>query len=86
MTEKPDSTACQFEGYHQFRADDDDDRLYGCFRVFFHEKTLQDPQPTGWYWQSGFPGYLPDSDPFGPFPTSQRAYQDAWGVDLECQQ
>lgn len=28
---------------------------------------------TGWYWQSCFPGCLPDSDPFGPFATREEA-------------
>lgn len=32
---------------------------------------------AGWYWWSCFPGYLPDSDPFGPFKTEQEALEDA---------
>lgn len=31
----------------------------------------------GWYWQSCFPGCLPDSDPIGPFATEQEALADA---------
>ena len=30
----------------------------------------------GWYWASGFPGCLWDSDPVGPFPTEQEAIDD----------
>ena len=31
----------------------------------------------GWYWQSCFPGCLPDSDPIGPFATEAEALADA---------
>lgn len=31
----------------------------------------------GWYWWSCFPGCLPDSEPFGPFPTEAAALADA---------
>lgn len=31
----------------------------------------------GWYWQSCFPGCLPDSDAFGPFATRKEALEDA---------
>jgi len=31
----------------------------------------------GWFWQSCFPGCLPDSDPIGPFETEQAALEDA---------
>ena len=34
------------------------------------EYTITEP---GWYWWSCFPGYGPDSDPFGPFATEQEA-------------
>jgi hypothetical protein len=35
---------------------------------------------AGWYWQSGFPGCLPDSDqPSGPFATEAEAIADAQG-------
>ena len=30
----------------------------------------------GWYWQSQFPGCLPDSDPVGPFETEELAIAD----------
>lgn len=31
----------------------------------------------GWFWQSCFPGCLPDSDPIGPFETHAEALADA---------
>jgi hypothetical protein len=31
----------------------------------------------GWYWQSCFPGCLPDSEPVGPFATQEEALADA---------
>lgn len=31
----------------------------------------------GWFWQSCFPGCLPDSDAFGPFETAADALADA---------
>lgn len=31
----------------------------------------------GWFWQSCFPGCLPDSDPIGPFATEAEALADA---------
>jgi hypothetical protein len=33
----------------------------------------------GWYWASGFPGCLWDSDPIGPFDTEAEALADARG-------
>ena len=40
--------------------------------------TLSGEQmPTGWYWQSCFPGCLPDSEPIGPFDTETEALADA---------
>ena len=32
---------------------------------------------TGWYWWSCFPGFMPDSDPFGPFESYEAALADA---------
>ena len=32
---------------------------------------------TGWYWQSCFPGCLPDGSPNGPFDTEAEAIADA---------
>lgn len=31
----------------------------------------------GWYWQSCFPGCLPDGEPNGPFATEEEAVEDA---------
>lgn len=36
-----------------------------------------DCRGTGWYWWACFPGCLPDSEPFGPFPTEAEALADA---------
>lgn len=33
--------------------------------------------PRRWYWQSCFPGCLPDGDPVGPFATEAEAVEDA---------
>lgn len=35
----------------------------------------------GWYWWLCFPGCLPDSDPFGPFPTEAKAIANAQDSD-----
>ena len=35
------------------------------------------PLETGWYWQSCFPGCLPDGEPNGPFATEAEALVDA---------
>ena len=32
---------------------------------------------SGWYWQSCFPGCIPDGGPFGPFATEAEALADA---------
>ena len=42
-----------------------------CFCCFEEEN------PCGWYWQSCFPGCLPDGDPVGPFPSEVDALEDA---------
>jgi hypothetical protein len=34
----------------------------------------------GHYWQSCFPGCLPDSDPIGPFETAEEALADARNI------
>ena len=33
--------------------------------------------PRGWYWQSCFPGCLPDGEAIGPFETEDEAIFDA---------
>lgn len=35
----------------------------------------------GWFWQSCFPGCLPDGEPVGPFKTWQEAKADAQNID-----
>ena len=32
---------------------------------------------SGYYWQSCFPGCIPDSEPMGPFATKEEALADA---------
>lgn len=40
----------------------------------------------GWYWQSCFPGCMPDSDPVGPFDSYDEALADAReGVEDEAE-
>ena len=41
------------------------------------------PLTPGFYWQSCFPGCLPDSDPFGPFTSASEATEDAVGDIVE---
>lgn len=58
--------------------------------IFYHaydgsERTVwilegtDEPMPAGWYWQTCFPGCLPDGDPIGPFATEAEALADAQG-------
>lgn len=39
----------------------------------------------GWFWQSCFPGCMPDSEPFGPFATEADALADARGFDADAE-
>ena len=41
------------------------------------DTDLKPSEITGYYWQSCFPGCLPDSDPVGPFTTESEAFSDA---------
>lgn len=41
------------------------------------EHDLCVDSPAGWYWQTCFPGCLPDSDPIGPFASEDEALADA---------
>jgi len=71
-------------GYHSFHMDETQEP-YGSFEVFYiAELDLSDKVP-GWYWWACSPGYLPDSDPTGPFAYSQQAHQDAdeWSPDYD---
>ena len=40
-------------------------------------RNLPGSETIGWYWQSGFPGCIPDGDPVGPFATEAEAIADA---------
>ena len=44
------------------------------------DTDLKPSEITGHYWQSCFPGCLPDSDPIGPFTTESEAISDATEV------
>ena len=44
------------------------------------DTDLKPSEITGHYWQSCFPGCLPDSDPVGPFTTESDAIADATEV------
>jgi len=44
------------------------------------DTNLKPSEITGHYWQSCFPGCLPDSDPVGPFTTASDAIADATEV------
>lgn len=86
MTE-PDKSADAFAGFSPFMDDNGND--YGSFEVFWWEEPDDDALRneafsnglggTGWYWQSGFPGCLPDGEPNGPWLTSRDAYENAIG-------
>ena len=41
------------------------------------DTDLKPSEITGYYWQSCFPGCLPDSEPVGPFTTESEAFSDA---------
>lgn len=48
--------------------------------VFYLDKREAreiDADGAGWFYAYGLPGCLPDSDPFGPFKTSDEAVRDA---------
>jgi|TARA_R110000824_G_C14916471_1_gene647231 hypothetical protein len=79
-------------GYHSFHADETQ-KPYGAFEIFFmdnwpdggdHEEEWVEFEP-GWYWYACSPGCLPDSDPTGPFASSQQAHHDAdeWSPDYD---
>lgn len=45
----------------------------------FYDDGFHPLNGAGYYWQSCFPGCLPDSDPVGPFETEEEAIEDARG-------
>lgn len=56
------------------------DRIYvmdRCDSEDSHFQECDECPESGWYWWSCFPGYLPDSEPFGPFATETEALADA---------
>ena len=60
-------------GYHQFI-----DELGNAYGSFVLEFIAADPfLEAGWYWTACFPGCLNDSDPVGPFASSEEALRDA---------
>ena len=61
--------------YHSFI--DDSGNKYGSFEVYLYDPGQTGSLPKGGYWQSCFPGCLPDSDPVGPFKTESEAFSDA---------
>ena len=86
-------------GYHQFHTPETQEP-FGSFEIFWHngghmveqdesaEMLLddwRDAERPGWYWASGFPGCLYDSEPVGPFASSQGAHEDAdeWSPDYD---
>lgn len=57
-----------------------------CGCVFHAEQgeLCEHDTPAGWYWQTCFPGCLPDGEPVGPFNTQEEAVADAQeGMDDE---
>jgi hypothetical protein len=47
------------------------------------DEDAHDAEHCGYYWQSCFPGCLPDGDPVGPFETEAEALADAQADALE---
>lgn len=68
----------EFEGYHRFQMPGATNGAYGSFEVFWRT-VVPDRGYSGWYWQSVFPGCLPDGEASGPFATSEGAYLAAIG-------
>ena len=62
--------------FHQFTPEDGVDP-FGSFEVFYGYPEHDMGKASGWYWQSCFPGCLPDSDAIGPFQTEAEAIADA---------
>ena len=70
-------------GFHSF-LDSESGETYGSFLIFEHAPNkpwsgfpAEEPFEHGFYWQSCFPGCLPDGDSCGPFKTARDAYKDA---------
>ena len=50
---------------------------------YWYSKGSDDMPEAGWYWQSCFPGCLPDSEPCGPFATEAECIDDFTDHDTE---
>ena len=65
--------------FHQFTSETGDS--YGSFEVFhswgFWDEAQDQPIPAGYFWQSCFPGCIPDGDAIGPFDSETAAIADA---------
>ena len=61
--------------FHQFQPADGSEP-FGSFEVF-HLTDFECKCNPGFYWQSAFPGCIPDSDAIGPFQTEAEAIADA---------
>jgi hypothetical protein len=70
-------------GYHPFHAPvsilPSNGETFGCFEVYWNDGFTSEDETLepGWYWASGFPGCLWDSEPVGPFASSTQAMLDA---------
>jgi len=79
------------EGFHQFHAPETQEPFGGfeivwvMYGVYDEDHYTEDQSAAGWYWQSCLPGCLPDSEPSGPFGSSQAAHKDAdeWSPDYD---
>ena len=84
------------EGYHQFHCEvqvqvqaqasapiSEYPYVYGSFEIYFNDGSAG--AASGWYWQSCFPGCLPDGEAVGPFASSRQAHQDAdeWSPEYD---
>ena len=58
--------------FHQFQPVDGSEP-FGSFEVFQDVEASE----ASFYWQSCFPGCIPDSDAIGPFQSEAEAIEDA---------
>lgn len=64
--------------YHQF-VNPETGQTFGSFQLYQITKDdkRKDGSEPGWYWQSQFPGCLPDGETSGPFESAKEAWTDA---------
>ncbi len=62
--------------YSDPEREQDPHSLPDCETYHLLDAVEESDPPTGWYWQSCFPGCLPDGDPSGPFKTEELAIAD----------